>query len=329
MNKLKKFVKSIDDTFSMLKNNDEFKQKFKDLIDLAKSPFVQAILGDSVNIDLIESVLNQILTDERISNVINVISNIFECFSADRFIPVKTEKELEDLAFEMNDKKMFMAGVYFNDETNENEFSYKLRMDIDNTPITLENKNRFWFPGPLSSFELDMRYHRGFIQIQHALDLAIIKREKKNQTIFEDEIEIREDEEEEINDDDYFTPILPTDIPATAEATTQIQETLTTKENSTLFDYLYDNIGKEVNVTETKLKFAEDGINLEDFLDFKDDPPELEVKNRSKRQFDGLLGLLFGGGEETKPKEKEVKFLMDDLKFFTKQFPYPKYMKDE
>lgn len=323
MNKLKKFVKSIDVTFSMLKTDEKFKKKFKDLIDLAKSPLIQAFLGDSVNIDLIESVLNQILTDDRISNVINVISNIFECFSANRFIPVKTEKELEDLAFEMNDKKMFMAGVYFTDETNENEFSYKLRMDIDNTPITLENKNRFWFPGPLSSFELDMRYHRGFIQIQHALDLAIIKREKKNQTIFEKEIEI-EEEMEEINDDDYFTPILPTDIPVT----TQIPETLTTKENSTLFDYLYDNIGKEVNVTETKLKFAEDGINLEDFLDFKDDPPELEVTNRTKRQFDGLLGLLFGGGGETE-KEKEVKFLMDDLKFFTKQFPYPKYMKDE
>lgn len=315
------FVKSIDETFSMLKTNEKFKDKFKALIDLAKSPLVQAFLGDSVNIDLIESVLNSTLYDERISNVVNVISNIFECFSADRFVPVKTEKELEDLAFDMNDKKMFMAGVYFNDESIENEFSYKLRMDIDNTPITLENKNRFWFPGPLSSFELEMRYHRGFIQIQHALDLAIIKREKKNQTILEDEIEEEEEEEE------FSTTILPTDIPVT----TQIPETLTIKENSTLFDYLYDNIGKEVNVTETKLKFAEDGINLEDFLDFKDDPPEFEVKNRTKRapQFDGLLGLLFGGGGEPEKKVKEVKFLMDDLKFFTKQFPYPKYMKDE
>lgn len=321
MNKLKVFVKSIDKTFSLLKTDEKFRDKFKALIDLAKSPLVQAFLGDSVNIDLIESVLKSILTDERISNVVNVISNIFECFSADRFISVKTEKELEDLAFDMNDKKMFMAGVYFNDETNENEFSYKLRMDIDNTPITLENKNRFWFPGPLSSFELDMRYHRGFIQIQHVLDLAIIKREKKNLTLIEEENEMEEE------DEDFFTTILPTDIPV---VTTQIPETLTIKENSTLFDYLYDNIGKEVNVTETKLKFAEDGINLEDFLDFKDDPPELEVKNRTKRQFDGLLGLLFGGGGgETENKVKEVKFLMDDLKFYTKQFPYPKYMKDE
>lgn len=320
MNKLKVFVKSIDNTFSMLKTNEKFRDKFKALIDLAKSPLVQAFLGDSVNIDLIESVLKSILTDVRISNVVNVISNIFECFSADRFIPVETEKELEDLAFDMNDKKMFMAGVYFNDESNENEFSYKLRMDIDNTPITLENKNRFWFPGPLSSFELDMRYHRGFIQIQHALDIAIIKREKKNQTIFEEEIE-----EEEKEDWELYTTILPTDIPVT----TQIPETLTTKENSTLFDYLYENIGKEVNVTETKLKFAEDGINLEDFLDFKDDPPEFEVKNRTKRQFDGLLGALFGLGGSTETKTKEVKFLMDDLKFFTKQFPHLKYMKDE
>lgn len=322
MNKLKVFVKSIDETFSMLKTNEKFRDKFKALIDLAKSPLVQAFLGDSVNIDLIESVLKSILTDERISNVVNVISNIFECFSADRFIPVKTEKELEDLAFDMNDKKMFMAGVYFNDESNENEFSYKLRMDIDNTPITLENKNRFWFPGPLSSFELDMRYHRGFIQIQHSLDLAIIKREKKNQTIFEEDIEMEEEEEEE---EELLTTISPTDTPVT----TQIPESLTIKENSTLFDYLYDNIGKEVNVTETKLKFAEDGINLEDFLDFKDDPPEFEVKNRTKRQFDGLLGLLFGGDGPKETKVKEVKFLLDDLKFFTKQFPYPKYMKDE
>lgn len=323
MNKLKTFVKSIDETLSMLKTDEKFRDKFKALIDLAKSPLVQAFLGDSVNVDLIESVLKSILTDERISNVVNVISNIFECFSADRFIPVETEKELENLAFDMNDKKMFMAGVYFNDESIENEFSYKLRMDIDNTPITLENKNRFWFPGPLASFELDMRYHRGFIQMQHALDVAIIKREKKNQTIYEDEPEIVE----EFEDDEFVTTILPTDVPVT----TEIPESLTIKENSTLFDYLYDNIGKEVNITETKLKFAEDGINLEDFLDFKDDPPEFEVKNRTKRapQFDGLLSLFFGGGSETQSKVKEVKFLMDDLKFFTKQFPHPKYMKDE
>lgn len=150
----------------------------------------------------------------------------------------------------MNKKKLFLAGLYFNvSESNSSEcaahdYLYKIRMDIDNTPITIENRNRFWFPGPLSSFAMDMRYHRGFIQLQHSVDQAIIRVAKRNQ--FE----------------------------ATSNEITNSEE------------------------------------------------------NREKRspQFGDFLDFFLGSSSsELKP---ELEYNLADLKYFTKEFPYPMYKKD-
>lgn len=149
----------------------------------------------------------------------------------------------------MNKKKLFLGGIFFNVSANGSEivrdYSYKIRMDIDNTPITIENRNRFWFPGPMSTFAMDMRYHRGFIQLQHSIDQAIVRVAKRKQF----------------------------------EAT------------------------------------------LEEIFDSED-------SSRDKRspQFGDFLDFFLGSSKsESKP---EVKYNVDDFKYFTKEFPYPMYKKD-
>lgn len=84
---------------------------------------------------------------------------------------------MEQRAFELHDKKMFYGAVYFKNvsRATDREYSYKIRMDVENVPTTLRNRNRFWFPGPNANFDGGMKYHRGFIQLQYFLDQAIIK----------------------------------------------------------------------------------------------------------------------------------------------------------
>lgn len=169
MTRLKNLIKSVDDSIKKLRMEGEFQRKFLNIVELAKSPFVQMMMANfNVNPKVLDAIFDGLLHDKQTSDIIETIGNIFECFSVDRFIGVETEQELEDMARVLNEKKLFYGGVYFknNGFDKNKEFSYTIRMDIDNTPITLENRNRFWFPGPNANFELNMRYHRGFVHIQ-------------------------------------------------------------------------------------------------------------------------------------------------------------------
>lgn len=179
MNRLKSLMKGLDETIKLLRKEGEFKEKFLNLVKLTKSSFVQGLLK-SFKIDsaLLDGLFNALLYDKQVGDVVETVANIFECFSVDRFVGVSSEREMEDLAIQLNEKKLFLAAIYFKNDgrgggASDAEFAYELRMDVDNTPVTLENRNRFWFPGPDGNFELQMRYHRGFIQIQHIIDQAI------------------------------------------------------------------------------------------------------------------------------------------------------------
>lgn len=181
MNRLKNLIKGLDKTLHQLRVEGEFKTKFQNLVTLATSPLVKGLIK-SFNVDtaILDTVFNALQHDQQVLEIVETIANIFECFSVDRFVGVNSERELEDKAAELNKKKLYLAGVFFNNTggglgASRTDYAYTLRMDIDNTPITLENKNRFWFPGPDGNFELQMRYHRGFIQIQHLVDQAIVK----------------------------------------------------------------------------------------------------------------------------------------------------------
>lgn len=184
MNRLKNLIKGLDKTLHLLRVEGEFQKKFQNLVTLAQSPLVQGLIR-SFNVDpaILDVVFNALQKDKQTLDIVETIANIFECFSVDRFIAVNSEQELEKLATDLNEKKLFLAGIYFNSTessissvgSSQKNHAYTLRMDTDNTPITLENRNRFWFPGPDANFELQMRYHRGFIQVQHIIDQAIVK----------------------------------------------------------------------------------------------------------------------------------------------------------
>lgn len=51
---------------------------------------------------------------------------------------------------------------------------YKIRMEVDNVPNTDEIKARMWRPQPYDNFFTEMRYFRGFSQLQDMIDRAII-----------------------------------------------------------------------------------------------------------------------------------------------------------
>ncbi|XP_028966862.1 ATP-binding cassette sub-family A member 1 [Galendromus occidentalis] len=55
------------------------------------------------------------------------------------------------------------------------DIRYKIRMDIDNVPLTHRIKDLFWKPGAKADFFEDMRYQRGFSQMQQIVDAAILR----------------------------------------------------------------------------------------------------------------------------------------------------------
>ena len=82
---------------------------------------------------------------------------------------------------------IFLPGVIFTDkgETNKRKkrqinddipdhVTYKIRMEIDNVRQTIRLKDRFWRPQAEDQFATEMRYLRGFIQLQDFVDSAII-----------------------------------------------------------------------------------------------------------------------------------------------------------
>ena len=52
---------------------------------------------------------------------------------------------------------------------------YKIRMDVDNVEQTQAIKDRIWRPISRGGFADDLRYLRGFIQLQDMVDSAIIE----------------------------------------------------------------------------------------------------------------------------------------------------------
>lgn len=291
------------------------------------------------NVDpkILDTVFDALLHDKQVSDIVETIANIFECFSVNRFVGVESEKEMEDLAMKLNEKRLFYAGVYFgnNGYDKDKEFSYKIRMDADNTPITLENRNRFWFPGPNGNFELNMRYHRGFIQFQHIMDQAIIK------TVV--------DAENEIGEEEWLRTTTTTEIPTTTEfvesegstdsAKTDSDDTIvinatiepddaestTEIENDTQdLDTSSTSANKGIKANET-VESTNENTKSSNATD-ANEPSEPKL-SRKKRQFDFLNNLLGGSTEKEGPKYQGIEF--GNMQAYTKQFPYPKYRKDD
>lgn len=61
--KLKKFVDGLYRVIDKLRNDDDFQERFKTLIELAKSPFAQSFLGGSVDVGTIELIFHSLVND--------------------------------------------------------------------------------------------------------------------------------------------------------------------------------------------------------------------------------------------------------------------------
>lgn len=331
---LRTFFSALNETIVRIRADEEVKKEFMGLVELAGSPVVASIIGES-GVDGLNQILNGLLHDETVLSVVQVIKNILTCFSVDRFVPVATEKELERQALALDNKKLFFAAVYFDSPNVHNkDINYKLRMITDNTPITLENRNRFWFPGPDGSFEFDLRYHRGFIEIQNAIDMAIIKT-KKNETIKDlppddenGELDVDDDEDfnvtfdpfadiEKDNDQDNATR------PESDPFGDLVDHIKTTAENNaSAFDGLFNKLAQDQTTT-TSTNSPLVNVLLEEQSRQEEQNNET-AKSRTKRQFGGLLDILFGNS-----KNRKNKIETEQMQYYTKQFSYPKYTRDD
>ncbi len=124
-----------------------------------------------------------------ISDMLNSLKNAVSCFETNRFIAVATEQDLVATATQLFKNSTFLIGFVFQntkpgDTVLPDNFAVKIRMNLNNVPETNLPRGWLWIPGPADNLFMDLRYMRGFAQIQNLLERAIIttiNREKANQ----------------------------------------------------------------------------------------------------------------------------------------------------
>lgn len=114
-----------------------------------------------------------------VSNMLNSLKNTMSCFETNRFIAVDTQKELEQVATQLFSNATFLIGFVFEntkpgDVDLPEDFRVKIRMNVNNVPETNLPRPWLWIPGPSDNLFMDLRYMRGFVQIQNLLERAII-----------------------------------------------------------------------------------------------------------------------------------------------------------
>ncbi|BFG01732.1 ATP-binding cassette sub-family A member 13 [Drosophila madeirensis] len=327
LDKLKQLSQAAGTILTKLHTNATFQLAFDNLLKLARSPLVKSVVGEDFDIEEIERVFQFIRTNQIIYDIFTTVSDLMECVSADRFVTVDSVEELQQRAYDLNQKRMFLAALNF-ESVGTKEVVYRLHMDTDNTQPTFENRNRFWFPGPADSMIIDMKYHRGFVQLKQMVDLGIVKHKRDEAGFIEEEPATRSpgslfsikavdaaDDDDDDDDDDFDLSIEST---STEDSTSPIQDPETTAPPPST------TVAQETKETTFKPEFL---LNLEDVQGANGNSDgDGEVLSRSKRQ--GLLDLLsgLGGGGAG---NKKPKFEVDNMQFYTKQFPYPAYVNDE
>ncbi|XP_060662090.1 phospholipid-transporting ATPase ABCA1 [Drosophila nasuta] len=329
LQRVQKLGHAAAEILNKLHTNATFQEAFEGLLKLARSPLVKSLVGDEFDIDEIERIMNYVRTNKLIHQILNTISDLLECLSVDRFEAVSSVQELQHRAYELNQERLFLAALNF-ENVSDNEISYKIHMDTENTQPTFENKNRFWFPGPAGSMLVDLKYHRGFVQLKQLVDLGIIKHKRQQLGPIESEQEseaeaaarprvtvqsVDDDLFDDDDDDDFgfdSKPAETTTVNALAEATTTMPQL---------------DEEEEAAQTTTSTEQVDVGTTIKpDILVLSDSELPDVRSDRVKRA--GLLDLLSSFGGDS-PEAKTIKFDVDDMQFYTKQFPYPAYAKDD
>ncbi|CAH4000203.1 unnamed protein product [Pieris brassicae] len=128
----------------------------------------------------VDELLSGIGDSEGLGRLLKKASDLMRCINLDRFKAVSDEHRLTEEAARLTRINEFTAGLVFlnmshNDGTFPRNIEYKIRMDIENAPTTKRTKNYLWTPGPEASFLENMRYFRGFVQVQDIVEKAIVQ----------------------------------------------------------------------------------------------------------------------------------------------------------
>jgi hypothetical protein len=122
-----------------------------------------------------------------ISSMLTSLKNAVSCFEVNRFIALDNEKDLERTATQLFNNATFLIGFVFEntkptDTMLPKDFRVKLRMNINNVPETNLPRPWLYIPGPSDNLFMDLRYMRGFVQVQNLLERVIIStiNEEKN-----------------------------------------------------------------------------------------------------------------------------------------------------
>ncbi|CAF4764109.1 unnamed protein product [Pieris macdunnoughi] len=143
----------------------------------------------------VDELLSGIGDSEGLGRLLKKASNLMRCINLDRFKAVSDEHRLTEEAARLSRINEFTAGLVFlnmshDEETFPRNIEYKIRMDIENAPTTKRTKNYLWTPGPEASFLENMRYFRGFVQVQDIVEKAIVqlsdRRPKRDVSVDED-----------------------------------------------------------------------------------------------------------------------------------------------
>lgn len=171
---------------------DELKRLTTNLSVLLDNPFYQDfiqlfLLQDSnlkfsdirMFLSTLENVTSLSNNWSYISSMLNSLKNAVSCFETDRFIALDNEKDLVRTATELFQNATFLIGFVFENtkptdtELPEN-FAVKIRMNVNNVPETNLPRPWLYIPGPADNLFMDLRYMRGFVQVQNLLERAII-----------------------------------------------------------------------------------------------------------------------------------------------------------
>ncbi|XP_053616440.1 uncharacterized protein ldd [Plodia interpunctella] len=183
MTKLTGLVHSFAKSFSSVDKLSQHREGVAALQNIINNPGLaelkSTLIGDMELPDMdVEGLFDDFGDLKGIGNLLTKASDLLQCINLNRFHPTPDEYELTHAAAKLSGVNEFSAGLVFlnaNKHTdNMNNIEYKIRMDIDNVPTTARLRNYMWTPGPEASFLEDMRYFRGFIQIQDLVDRAII-----------------------------------------------------------------------------------------------------------------------------------------------------------
>ncbi|KAK7500956.1 hypothetical protein BaRGS_00007836, partial [Batillaria attramentaria] len=174
------------------------------LRDVLSNRFVQSVLQSSTGVstqslmDGLDALNNNKINATEITavqKVAELVYNYSYCLELNRFYPVVSEAEMEEKARSFFQINRFLGGIVFLDMPDDpsrqkrqadpqpnmpSHIKYKIRMDMDNVPSTHRLKDRLWMPDPEDGFAQDMRYMRGFLQLQDMIESAIVRLQAKD-----------------------------------------------------------------------------------------------------------------------------------------------------